>query len=743
MKKFTLIFLFWTAFLPLMAQVNYLTVQGYVTDSANGSPVANHAVTIQIDSSYGFFYYNVVYTWTSGFYIDTIFFNTGTIPNSNVFVSTLDCNQNTLMAILPFGPGNQTLTHDFQICTTPSPCNADFGWQSLGNFSVQFTDLSTGGTFTWSWLFGDGGSSNLPNPAHTYPAPGVYATVLSISDSNTGCSDSELKYVYVGDSTGGCIAMYQAVPDTGNPLNIYFYDQSTGNNISYWYWDFGDGSYSTQQNPVHLFSQQSTYLVCLTIQSNDSTCYDVYCDTIYAGNGSGECHAQFTWYADSLNTIQTVQFIDLSTGGGGGWWWDFGDSTSSSMQNPVHTYSQAGTYLVCLTIHNQSWTCQDTWCTNVNTGANAGCISYFTFSQNSLIVSFTGHVVSGLPATYTWGFGDGTGGSGQNVTHTYGSQGMYFVSLTTITDSTNCTYNSGQTIQVGDSSQLNQIWGQAIELNSYLSSGIAMIFSIDILNTFPFYDVSIIDSMGFYSFAYVPQGNFVVWVMPTDSSNYLPTYYGDVITWQQATIISLGIPNNPYNIHLVPATDGSTGNGGINGHINTGGLKSSLSDKICMILMNEQGNPVEFRNVNSSGDFDFSTLGYGVYFLRAELPGVTSDLVRVDITTEKPVVNVVMTYSGNRLLGINEQLTLIEGLAIFPNPVKDLLNLKISSKGNAPVLISLCDLTGREIYSNPYILVKGTNTFLVNTASLQPGMFILRITSEDGTDVIQKLIKQQ
>jgi PKD repeat protein len=379
----------------------------------------------------------------------------------------------------------------------------------------------------------------------------------------------------------------------------------------------------------------------------------------------------------------------------------------------------------------------------VTAGSNSGCVNYFGFTQISQNVSFSGHLLSGLPASYTWSFGDGTGGTGQNVTHTYGSQGMYFVSLTTVTDSTNCTYSSGQTIQVGDTSQFNQIYGQAFEFNFPLPSGIAMIFSVDTTNTFPYNDISLIDSMGIFSFPYVPQGHFVIWVIPTDSSNYLPTYYGDVITWQTATVITLGTPNNPYNIHLVQGTDASTGPGGINGHINTSGLKSSLADKIRMILMNEQGNPLKFRNVSGSGDFDFSTLGYGVYFMRAELPGCPSDLVRVEITAEKPIVNVVMTFTGKGILGINQPSSIISGMTYYPNPFKDLLTLSISSRENASVQISLCDLTGRVAISTPYTPVKGNNIIRINTASLQSGMFILRITGTDGTDVISKVIKNR
>jgi hypothetical protein len=241
----------------------------------------------------------------------------------------------------------------------------------------------------------------------------------------------------------------------------------------------------------------------------------------------------------------------------------------------------------------------------------------------------------------------------------------------------------------------------------------------------------------------VPLGNFVVWVIPLDSSNYLPTYYGNVITWQQATIITLGIPANPYNIQLVQATSGLSGNGGINVHMNTEKMSNSLSVDIRMILLNESGNALQFRNNIGSGDFDFSTLAYGVYFLRAELPGCTSPLVRVEITQDKPTANVVMTYTGSKLLGINETESLIEGLNIYPNPVTDKLTLSIISKKDAKILIKICDLTGRNLTYETYDLSTGTNTILINTELLPSGIFILKITSEDGTNRVRKVVKSQ
>ena len=660
MKKVALLILFWIAFLPLIAQVNFVTVEGYVTDIYSGAPIVNHAVTIQTLPTSGFFIHDVVYTSETGFYIDTLTYNTGE-ASDRITIFTFDCNQHRLSDTLPIGISNEIIVN-FLICVE-------------------------------------------------------------------------------------CHAMYSSVPDTGNPMNLHFYDQSNGNNIASWFWNFGDGTTSDLRNPVHLYVQPRKYQVCLTVRSSDSTCSSEYCDSIRI-NGNGGCQAQFTWYADSVTGTNSVQFRDLSIGASN-WLWNFGDSLSgvnniSLLQNPIHIFTGSGPYHVCLTIGNQAGTCNGTWCLDITPGGNVGCTSYFTFSQNALNVAFQGYLVKNLPATYTWSFGDGTGGTGQNVTHTYATPGGYYISLTTLTDSTNCSFSSGFTIFVGDSSHFNQIYGQVIENNFPLSSGIAMIFSIDSTNNNnPFTATSQIDSSGMYNFNYVPQGNFVVWVIPFDSTGYLPTYYGNVTDWQQATVISLGNPANPYNITMVKASSAMSGNGGINVHMNTSKMTSSLTNMIRMILLNESGNALEFRNNGGSNEFDFSTLSYGVYFLRAELPGCTSNLVRVEITQDKPIANVVMTYSGTKLLGISDGNTLIEGITTYPNPVIDQLNLSIASKKDAPILVTISDLSGRNVSSEVYNLTIGNNGIQINTSMLQAGMFILRITSNDGTNLVRKVIKTQ
>jgi hypothetical protein len=274
-----------------------------------------------------------------------------------------------------------------------------------------------------------------------------------------------------------------------------------------------------------------------------------------------------------------------------------------------------------------------------------------------------------------------------------------------------------------------------------MTAGMVMIYSLDTLNVQPYSAIVQVDSMGIYSFAYLPSGSYVIWAMPYDSSGYLPTYYGDVLSWQQATVVVLGQPNNPYNIHLIPLINSNSGSGGINGHMNSGGLKSGISDKMAMILMNEQYEPVKFVHLSSNGDFIFGTLGFGVYFLRAELPGCTSDLVRVELTAENPVATVIMTSNGKKILGVSGQTGNIRSMFLYPNPAASLVNLDIRSDKNISVSITLTDLSGRELIFIKSQLVSGSNSLQLNVSQVSSGIYLLKVYAEDGSVVTRKVIK--
>jgi len=142
---------------------------------------------------------------------------------------------------------------------------------------------------------------------------------------------------FSGSPTSGCAA-----------LTVNFTDLSTGP-VTSWSWNFGDGNSSTAQNPSNSYAAAGTYTVTLTVTS--ATCSDGETKTGYITVNNAPT-AQFIGSPTSGNAPLTVNFTDQSTGGPTSWSWDFGDLTSSTAQNPSHTYTVANTYTVTLTATN-------------------------------------------------------------------------------------------------------------------------------------------------------------------------------------------------------------------------------------------------------------------------------------------------------------------------------------------------------------------------------------------------------
>lgn len=309
-------------------------------------------------------------------------------------------------------------------------CNALFTWQVLQGTTVDFNNQSTGNSLFHFWNFGDGNSSNQQDPVHTYAQGGWYYVCLSIFDSINFCQDVYCDSVFV-PSTVSCQALFNHFNIQGN--TVLFTDQSTSSgNITSWSWTFGDGGTSSQQNPNHTYNQAGTYVVCLAITTDDS-CASTWCDTITVGNIIN-CQAQFTW-SNPQGNIAT--FTDQSTASGTilSWYWDFGDGSNATSQNPTHTYSQPGSYVVCLSIVTSD-SCFSTWCDTISVGNFVNCQAQFTWlnPQGNTVIFADQSTASGTIVVWSWDFGDGNTSNQQNPTHTYAQPGLYLVCLSIITN---------------------------------------------------------------------------------------------------------------------------------------------------------------------------------------------------------------------------------------------------------------------------------------------------------------------
>lgn len=212
--------------------------------------------------------------------------------------------------------------------------------------TVSFHDESTGGITAWNWDFGDGSTSTLQHPSHTYTKKGTYTVTLAVENAygvativknNLVNTDTNPVVDFTADRQGG-----------GAPLTVQFTDIS-GGIPTQWRWEFGDGKSSIVQHPTHTYTHPGTFRV--TLQASGANIAGSLSRTGYI-----VVKDRPTAVFDAENTFGpaplTVRFSDRSEGGAEEWRWEFGDGYGSSERHPDHTYTKEGTYSVMLTIQN-------------------------------------------------------------------------------------------------------------------------------------------------------------------------------------------------------------------------------------------------------------------------------------------------------------------------------------------------------------------------------------------------------
>ena len=239
--------------------------------------------------------------------------------------------------------------------TTSKKINAEFDASPTSGYlplSVQFTDRSTGDINSWSWDFGDGGTSTVQYPSYTYNDPGSYSVTLTVSNDNN--SDSETKHNYIIVNLSGTAPVANFTADKTSITegeNVSFTDQSV-NVPTGWSWTFGDGGTSTDPNPSHQYNTQGSYTVKLTVSNSYGSDTETRNNYITVSASGAAPVANFTADKTSITVGETVNFTDQSTNGPTSWSWIFGDGGTSSSPNPPHQYNTEGTYNVTLTATN-------------------------------------------------------------------------------------------------------------------------------------------------------------------------------------------------------------------------------------------------------------------------------------------------------------------------------------------------------------------------------------------------------
>jgi len=248
-----------------------------------------------------------------------------------------------------------------------------------------------------------------------------------------------------------------ALDNTGNPV-VSYYDTTNGD-LKYATWS--GTAWSTQV--VDSTGNVGKY-TSLTLDSSGSPCisyYDISNWNLKYAKGT-MVNAGFNAAPTSGTPPLVVSFSDTSTGIPIAWTWYFGDGGVSTSQNPVHSYTNDGSYTVYLTSRDIFTS---------NTTVKVGYINVTDSSSPAVVSGFIGSPTSGTapltvifndtstnnPTSWNWNFGswsaldDGVS-TARNSSHTYQSAGTYTVTLNAQNVNGGDTHSRAGYINVTDSS---------------------------------------------------------------------------------------------------------------------------------------------------------------------------------------------------------------------------------------------------------------------------------------------------
>jgi large repetitive protein len=286
------------------------------------------------------------------------------------------------------------------------------------NVPISFINFS-GPDVASSWDFGDGNTSNVTNPVHQYAASGNYTVTLTGTSLINGCQSTISQVLNVSENP---VAQFTPNPSSGCvALGVQFNNNST--NAQYYTWNFGDGNTSGLANPNHTFNQPGAYTVQL-IAENVNGCSDTTQQIITVHP------LPITAFTSTYNCTDpvTIQFSNNSSGAVG-YSWDFGNGQTSTLNNPLITYSVPGNYNVSLTAVNQ-YGCEH---------EVTQTITVYPLPEISIVLPVA-EICAGEEIIITpiasdvdsivWNLGNGVTFSGDLLTYTYPNSGNYYISAT-------------------------------------------------------------------------------------------------------------------------------------------------------------------------------------------------------------------------------------------------------------------------------------------------------------------------
>ena len=295
--------------------------------------------------------------------------------------------------------------------------------------NVPFQDLTIGAVAA-QWSFGDGSLlDTVPgNQAHNYAHASAVTVTFSpqlIATNTFGCTDTSTAAI---DVYPAIVAAFSVIGTGCSPLTVQPVNSSTG--ASSYLWDMGDGNTLMGSNPTHTYVNTTAVDQVRTITLTATSpygCISVAQQTVIVSPVPQAAFMATPFTQQFPNATVTLN----NTSSPGSWThsWDFGDGSTTGLQQPgTHTYTAWGTFTITLVVSGTA--CSDTATQPVTITPPLPTASFLGQGEGCapLTVQFTN--TSLLAQSYQWSFGDGGTSAADNPTYTYNVPGVYSVTLT-------------------------------------------------------------------------------------------------------------------------------------------------------------------------------------------------------------------------------------------------------------------------------------------------------------------------
>jgi hypothetical protein len=254
--------------------------------------------------------------------------------------------------------------------------------------------------------------------------------------------------------------------------------------------------------------------------------------------------------------------------------------------------------------------------------------------------------------------------------------------------------------------------------------------------------------MAFYFFNNLPVGHYLVKAAltsaSTDYTHLMPTYYGNKLFWHLASYAYVTAQNSTLQADIMMIYGPNPGGPGfIGGKTSQGAniwaVAGDPIPDVQVLLLDQSDNPIAYQYSKPSGDFGFNSIAYGTYKVYAEIPGKTTDPAITTIDASKPSVNNIKIVIGQNEItnSISDQLSpVVKGVSdIYPNPSRGDIRLEISVLKSCQLNTQVINSIGQVVQSFTKDLQSGNVVKTINTNTLEKGIYTIRLTFSDGTQV--------